>query len=449
MQRIPWPDEYLRAFRPRESLRFSALTWGTRGDVQPFVALGAELTRRGHRVTIAARGPFRSLIESHGLGFFEMEEDGTEELMRLLASSRGGADGAKEFMTWQRRLLRPQFRQFWEATADTDVILSNAAFTTPALHIAERRGIPIIQAFFDPGFVVTRRYGIFDDRVQDRGPFLNILSTRLKNILGGLITLDIVRAWRKQLGLRAPLLGEFYKPALLRRLPVIVAWSTALLERPDDWPEWFVQTGRWHLPVKERVSQPLLDFMAAGPPPVYIGFGSWGTHDKTAVTDTLLAALRETGDRAILHRNTVDGRSIFAPHIFVDDDLPHEWLFPQMKVIVHHGGAGTTGAAAAAGVPSIIIPAFFAQIPWGDIVTRKGVGALLMRDELRADTLAAALAKVSAPEVRERARALGERARAEGGVTLAADEIERRLKEAATRMPEPRQQNGRDHFKRG
>jgi UDP:flavonoid glycosyltransferase YjiC (YdhE family) len=426
----PWPADYLRRFRPGSSLRFAALTWGTRGDVQPFVALGSELVKRGHRVTIAAREPFRSLIEAHGLGFFRMEEDGTEELMRVLAESRGGADGAKHFVTWQRAILRPQFRQLWEATEDADAILSNAAFTVPAIHIAEERGVPIVQAFFDPGFIPTRRYGVFNNRVEDRGALRNLASVRLRNIVGGLVTRDIVRAWRKERGRKTPLLNEFNAPGLLRRLPVIAAWSEALIERPDDWPEWFVQTGRWRLPVKERVSQRLIDFMAAGPPPVYIGFGSWGSADKAAVTDVLLEALRITGDRAVLHQNTVDDRRVFPPHVFVDDDLPHDWLLPRMKVVVHHGGAGTTGAALEAGVPAVIIPAFFAQIPWGEIIAQKGVGALLMRRDLRAEALAGAIEKVGARSVRDRAAKLGARARAEGGVTLAADAIERRLNEA-------------------
>ncbi len=430
LRRLPWPAAYVRRFRPEGALRLVALTWGTRGDVQPFVALGAELVGRGHRVTIAARAPFRSLIESQGLGFFEMEEDGTEELMRVLAESRGGADGAKHFVTWQRSILRPQFSQFWEATEGADAILSNAAFTVPAVHIAEARGVPIVQAFFDPGFIPTRRYGLFDNRVEDRGALLNLASTRLRNIAGGLVTRGIVSAWREERGLRTPLLNEFNDPALLYRLPVIAAWSEALIERPDDWPEWIVQTGRWRLPVKERVSQALIDFMAAGPPPVYIGFGSWGATDKAAVTEVLLEALRITGDRAILHRNTVDERRAYPPHVFVDDDLPHDWLFPRVKVVVHHGGAGTTGAALAAGVPSIIIPAFFAQIPWGEIITQKGVGALLMRRDLRPESLAGAIEKVGAQAVRDRAAKLGARARAEGGVTLAADAIERRLEEA-------------------
>lgn len=429
-QLAPWPEAYLRRFVPKERYRFVALTWGTRGDVQPFVALGAELTRRGHGVTIAARAGFKAFIEQHGLAFHALEEDGTDQLMQELASSSGGMAGVKLFLKWQRRLIGPQFQQFWEASGAADVLISNAAYTLPALHVAERRGLPIVQAFFDPVFLATRSYGLFDEHIQDRGGWINLLSTRLRNMAGAALTADIVGGWRRRQGLSWLRLGELHEPGLVFKMPVLAAWSTALLPRPGDWPERVVQTGRWHWPVEEQVSSPLRQFMEAGPAPVYIGFGSWGTHDKTAVTELILEALERTGDRGILHRNTVDGRSTFPEHVYVDDNLPHEWLFPQVKAVVHHGGAGTTGAVATAGVPSVIIPAFFGQVPWGGLVRQQGVGTMLARGELSASSLAQALREVSQPHVRERARQLGQRAKAEGGVTQAADEIERRLEEA-------------------
>jgi UDP:flavonoid glycosyltransferase YjiC (YdhE family) len=399
--------------------------------VQPFVALGAELARRGHRVTVAARAPFRAFVEQHGLDFHELEEDGTEQLMQELASNAGGSAGVKLFLKWQRQLVRPQFRQFWQATEAAEVIISNAAYTLPALHVAESRGIPIVQAFFDPVFLATRSYGLFNERIQDRGALLNLWSTRLRNLASAALTVDIVGAWRRARGLNWLRLGELHDPALLFRMPVFAAWSTALLPRPRDWPEPVVQTGRWHWPMEEHVGQPLREFMEAGPPPVYIGFGSWGTHDKTAVTELILEALQRTGSRGVLHRNTVDGRSSFPASVYVDDHLPHEWLFPRVKAVVHHGGAGTTGAVAAAGVPSVIVPAFFGQIPWGALVRERGAGTMLARSELSVDSLVAALQEVSQPRVRERAREMGHHTKGEGGVTQAADEIERCLRQAA------------------
>ncbi|WP_437809354.1 glycosyltransferase [Sorangium sp. So ce1078] len=427
----PWPPEYLRSFQRRDSYRFVALTWGTRGDVQPFVTLGAELMRRGHRFTIAARAPFRSFVEERGIGFFEMEDDGTDALMHAMANSGGGARGIKLFFEAQRRLIRPQFRQLWQASEGADVLVSNAAYTVPAPHIAEKRGVPLVQVFLDPVFVPTRAYGFYDDRVKDRGALANLVSTRVRNHLAGLLTLDAVIAWRREHGLGWPRRVELAAPALVFNMPVFAAWSTALLPRPSDWPASIVQTGRWPWSVAERVSPALADFMAKGPAPIYLGFGSWGVHDKVALTQAILEALRVTGNRAVLHRNTVDASVAFPDHVYVDDELPHEWLFPRVKAVVHHGGAGTAGAAAAAGVPSVVIPASFGQVSWGGIVSERGCGTLLMRSELSAATLAAAIQKVDAPDVRERAREIGERARAEGGVTLAAGEIEWQLSRAA------------------
>jgi sterol 3beta-glucosyltransferase len=421
-----WPSAYLRNFRWKPSLRIAALTWGTRGDVQPFVALGAELVRRGHRVVLAARAPFRSFVEEHGLEFHELEEDGSEVLMRVLAGGDGEASVMKYFLGYQRSLVRPQFRQFWEASEGADVILNNGSPATSARHIAERRGIPIFQAFFDPGFLPTRGYCLSNNRIQDRGPLFNLATTRLRNLALGLVTWDLVNGWRRQNGLRTELLLELHRPELISRLPVLAAWSPALVERPADWPEWFVQTGRWRLPRQEPTGA-LADFVAAGPPPVYIGFGSWGVHDRTAMTDILLEALRLTGERAILHRNTVDGRSSFPAQVYVGDELPHDWLFPRMKAVVHHGGAGTTGAVATAGVPSIIIPAFFAQAIWGEVLMEKGIGTLLSRRELRVESLVKALREVTRPEVHERARAIAGHARSEGAERQAADMMERLL----------------------
>ncbi|MCC6557592.1 MAG: glycosyltransferase family 1 protein, partial [Polyangiaceae bacterium] len=408
-----WPRRFRRNFQWKPSLRFAALTWGTRGDVQPFVALGAELVRRGHSMVLAARAPYRSFVEDHGLEFFEMEDDGTEDFMRALASSRSVPSAFVEFTRFMRSLIRPQFRQFEQASRGADVLITNGTFTAPALHIAEHRGIPIFLTFLDPGLVFTRCHCLSGDRIMDHGPLLNTLITRSRSVTLGLTSWDLVNAWRRERGMSLDLSVERLRPSQLFRLPAFAAWSPELVERPHDWPEWMVQTGRWRLPEqRQRISPRLRDFLAAGPPPIYFGFGSWGVHDKAALTDILLESLRITGDRAIFHGNTVDDRR-FPEHVYVDDELPHDWLLPQVKAAVHHGGAGTTGAAVTAGVPAIVIPGFLVQGIWGHILKEKGIGMLLERRGLDAGKLAAALREVTGPEVRERAKALGARARAE------------------------------------
>lgn len=430
-----WPPAFLRCFRFRPRMRMAVLTWGTRGDVQPFVALGAELLRRGHEVVLAARAPFRSLVEAHGIEFFEMEDDGTDQMMVDMANSDGGPGGLKVFAGFLRTLVGPQFRQFSAASVGADVLLTNAAFTAPALHLAEHSGRPIFQAFFDPNFIPTRRYCFSDNRIRDLGPLRNIAVTRGRNLLFGLFIRDLVNKWRRERGMPIDWTGERHRPSQLFRLPVFAAWTDVLVPRPDDWPPWIVQTGHFRLPALGAIDPRLVDFMNAGPPPIYVGFGSWGVHDKTALTELILAAAARTGERLVLHRNTIDARRSFPPHVHVADELPHHWLFPRVKAVIHHGGAGTAGAVATAGVPGLVIPASFFQALWGEVLVRKGAGSLLMRRDLRVDTLVGALRSIDRPEVRAAAAAIGELARAEGGAITAADEIERRLSETGGVVP--------------
>jgi sterol 3beta-glucosyltransferase len=425
----PWPPEHRRGLTRRKSYRFTVLNWGTRGDIQPFVALGVELQSRGHRVVVTARRPYRDLVERHGIECFEMEEDGTEDLMRRLAAVKNLPEMLNTSTSYSRRVSGSQFRGFWEATAGADAVLSKAITTVPALHVAEARGLPAFLTHFDPGFLPTGEYSFWDGRIGDRGAGRNRFLAGFLLLSFGLFLTDKINAWR--LGKRLPLdpLMTRNWSVRLARFPAFAAWSPHFLPRPADWPAGVVQTGWWSLRDDARVDRRLRDFVKSGPPPVYIGFGSWGVHEKTAVTDVLLEALRRTGNRAVLLRNTVDER-LFPPEILVADELPHDWLLPRMKAAVHHGGAGTTGAVIRAGIPSIIVPSFPMQAAWGLLVAEKKIGRTLTKQDLDADRLAAALREVDCEEVRERAAAVGTLARADGGVRQAADEIERLLWEA-------------------
>jgi sterol 3beta-glucosyltransferase len=428
---LPWPSEHLRTLRRKKVFRFAALVWGSRGDVQPFVALGAELVRRGHRVVIAARAPFRALAEAHGIEFFPMAEDGTDQLMRDLAEAKGVPDMVRISSAYSRGLLPAQFRDFWEATREADVVLTKAVSTAPALHIAERRGLPVFFVHVDPGFIPNRRYCLAGDRVRDLGALRNLLLGRMMFLGFGLSVADRINAWRRGQGMPVDWLARRAFPGYFLRFPTIVGWSPRFFARPPEWPEWYVQTG-WLRP-DNRISavSRIREFIAAGPAPLYIGFGSWDVHAKTAVTDAVLGALKATGNRAILLRNTIDARTDLPADVLAVDDLPHEWTFPKLKAAVHHGGAGTVGAAAAAGIPMIIIPAFPAQAPWGHRISEMGVGMMLDHHQITEERLVNLFREIDRPELRERARELGAAVREEGGRGQAADEIERLLWEAA------------------
>lgn len=426
----PWPPAYRRNLRRKKAYSFAALLWGSRGDVQPFIALSAELVRRGHRAVVAAREPYRKLAEEQGVDFFTMPDDGTEAFMQAMARAKGIPDMLPLSASYSRKLLPAQFKFFEKAGRGADVILTKAVSTMPALHIAERRGLPVFQAHIDPGFIPGEDYCMAGDQFKDMGVRLNRFMPRFMQMIFALTVADRINAWRRKHGMPPDRLARRNWAGSLFRFPTFMVWSPHFLPRSADWPDWYVQTGWWRLPRKKAPRRRLGDFVLSGPPPLYIGFGSWDIHDKAPVTDAVLEALRITRNRAVLLSATVDRRPDYPPNVFVADSIPHEWLFPRLKAAVHHGGAGTTGAVSMAGIPSVIVPAFDAQKTWGHLVGQKGIGTMLDRRELNAETLAAAIREVEQEAVREQARRTGVLLRDERGVEQAADEVERHLWEA-------------------
>jgi sterol 3beta-glucosyltransferase len=426
-----WPPEYRRNLARRKAYRFAALLWGSRGDVQPFIALGGELVRRGHSVIVAARERFRRLAEEQGVELYSMPEDGTEEFMKAMARARGVPDMLPLSASYSRGILQTQFLAFEEASRGADVILTKAISTMPALHLAEWMGVPVFLVHIDPGFIPSDNYCMAGDRFADKGGLVNRLMSHVMLMMFSLTVADRINAWRLRRRMAPDPFARRNHAARLFRLPAFAVWSPRFLPRPSNWPDWYMQTGWWKLPRKQSPDPRLRDFVLAKPAPLYIGFGSWDVHDKHWATDVVLEALASTGDRAVLLRGTVDADRTYPPNVLVADNLPHEWLFPRVKAAVYHGGAGTTGAVSMAGTPSILIPAFAAQTPWGHLVMERGIGTMLDRHGLTGEQLAEAIRRVGAPEVAECARRFADSMRVEGGVEQAADEIERRLQEAA------------------
>lgn len=232
-------------------------------------------------------------------------------------------------------------------------------------------------------------------------------------------------ARRKVLGL---LPAPFFGPKLNDQLPTIYGFSPAVIAKPRDWRNteltgyWFLESaGTWTPP------ESLMRFLDAGEPPIYIGFGSMGSRDPEATARLVQEAIAQTGQRAILLAGWGGLQAgDVTEDVYLIDSAPHDWLFPRMAAVVHHGGAGTTAAALRAGVPSIIIPFFGDQGFWGQRVADLGVGPLpISRRQLTVDKLAGAIARtVNDQEMRDRARMLGEIIRAEDGVAQAVAMVE-------------------------
>lgn len=404
------------------------LAAGTRGDVQPFVALGAALRRAGASVRIATFAAFRSLVEDAGIEHFALDGDvvgiaGSDALRHAIEAD----NPLKVLLSFNklRDLAVGLNAGFLEACSDATAIVYHPGAAIGRF-IAAERGIPAILA---TPFPLTRTAAypsiIFYDGPR-LGRFYNSLTHRAFAQIMWTAAGGTLRAfWQRRYG-RAPLdFGNPFERAPTSTTPVLVGCSQHVFARPDDWPAHVHQTGYWF--TDEPGWKPptaLTAFLEAGPPPIYIGFGSIGSASQAeATTHLILAALGRTGQRAVLAAGWNGlSRSVTLPsEILRIESAPHAWLFPRMAGVVHHGGAGTTAAGLRAGVPSLVIPHGNDQFAWGRRVFELGVGPRpIPRKRLTADTLAAGLAALDAPGLRRSAAALGVQIRAEDGATTAA-----------------------------
>ena len=210
------------------------------------------------------------------------------------------------------------------------------------------------------------------------------------------------------------------------------AYSQHVLPRPGDWPSHAHVTGYWFLdrPDGWEPPQALVDFLDARPPPVYVGLGSMAGRNPGRLTELFLAALRQSGQRAVLLSGWAGlGSADLGDDVFVVDDVPHDWLFPRVSAVVHHGGAGTTAAGLHAGKPTVILPFFADQPFWGRIVHQRGIGPRpIPQQRLSVENLADAIRRAATdPLMAELARKLGANIRAEDGVARAVTLLDQRL----------------------
>ncbi len=205
-----------------------------------------------------------------------------------------------------------------------------------------------------------------------------------------------------------------------------VSRSPALIPKPKDWGPHISISGFYFLSLANNFTpEPdLAAFLEAGPPPVYIGFGSIVVDDPSAMTKLIFEAIRKTGQRALVSKGWggFGTDSLGVPEgVFMLGNVPHDWLFKHVSCVVHHGGAGTTAAGIALGRPTVVVPFFGDQPFWGAMVAKAGAGPLPVHSKhLTADNLAAAILEALKPTTLERAQELGDKIKTEQGTQVGA-----------------------------
>lgn len=414
-------------------------TLGSRGDVQPYVALGKGLQTAGHTVTVCTSVRFERFITDHGLAYAYLSDDFIELLDT--AEGRGALEDMGSFLSGVKtavKLLRKTgpiqraiIQDGWSAARKVapDLILYNSKMGG-APHYADKLGIPAAMAVLFPQFVPTAAFPTIVLPRWKLGGWYNKLTYRVVLTIAGFIGSKYVKEWRAAHGLPSQKRGT----DLLHRsdgalVPVLHGLSSHVVPEPADWPDSAVTTGYWFLnhSVDWEPSPALERFLSAGDPPVYVGFGSMAGRDPERVTRIVIDALQRAGLRGVLATGWGGLASAELPDfIFSLDQAPHDWLFPRVAAVVHHGGAGTTAAGLRAGRPTIICPFFGDQPFWGRRLHELVAGSEpIPQKKLTAEKLADALRIVTAdPAIQKRAKDLGEKIRSEDGVANALAFIE-------------------------
>lgn len=411
-------------FTPTESLNITCLTIGSRGDVQPYIALCKGLLAEGHKPRIATHVEFEPWVRKHGIDFRPVDGD-PAELMRICVENGMFTysflrEASLKFRSWIDELLSSA----WKACQGSDILIESPS-AMAGIHIAEALRIPYFRAFTMP-WTRTRAYPhAFAVPEHKIGGAYNYFSyVMFDNVFWKAIAGQVNRWRKKELGLRSTNMDKMQP----NKVPFLYNFSPHVVVPPLDYSDWVRVTGYWFLDEASDWTPPkeLVEFInrarADGKKLVYIGFGSIVVSDPAALTKTVVDSVLKADVRCILSKGWSDRLGDPAAvktevplpsEILQIKSAPHDWLFAQIDAAAHHGGAGTTGASLRAGVPTIIKPFFGDQFFFGSRVEDLGVGICLKK--LNVSVFSRALWEaVHSQRMIIKARVLGEQIRMVG-----------------------------------
>jgi sterol 3beta-glucosyltransferase len=377
-------------FTPKKSLNITCLTIGSRGDVQPYIALCKGLLAEGHKPRIATHAEFEPWVRKHGIDFKPVDGD-PAELMRICVENGMFTysflrEASLKFRSWIDELLSSA----WQACQDADILIESPS-AMAGIHIAEALRIPYFRAFTMP-WTRTRAYPhAFAVPEHKIGGAYNYFSyVMFDNVFWKAIAGQVNRWRKKELGLRGTNMDKMQP----NKVPFLYNFSPHVVVPPLDYSDWVRVTGYWFLDEASGWTPPaeLMEFISKarsdGKKLVYIGFGSIVVSDPAALTKTVVDSVLKADVRCILSKGwsdrlgdpaAVKTEVLLPVELYQIKSAPHDWLFTQIDAAVHHGGAGTTGASLRAGVPTIIKPFFGDQFFFGSRVEDLGVGICLKK----------------------------------------------------------------------
>ncbi|XP_057963419.1 sterol 3-beta-glucosyltransferase UGT80A2-like [Malania oleifera] len=408
-------------------LQIVMLIVGTRGDVQPFVAIGKRLQECGHRVRLATHSNFEEFVLTAGLEFFPLGGD-PRVLAGYMVKNKGFLPSVPSEIPTQRNQIREIIYSLLPACKDPDPV-SRVPFKADAIianppayghtHVAKALNVPL-HIFFTMPWTPTSEFPHPLSRVKQHVAYR--LSYQIVDALIWLGIRDMINDFRKKRLKLRPVTYLSGSGSSSPDVPYGYIWSPHLVPKPKDWGPKIDVVGFCFLDLASNYEPPnsLVKWLESGAKPIYVGFGSLPLQDPGKMTNIVVQALEITGQRGIINRGWGGLGNLAEPKDFVYslDNCPHDWLFLRCFAVVHHGGAGTTAAGLKAACPTTIVPFFGDQPFWGGRVHARGVGpAPIPIDEFSLEKLVAAIRFMLDPKVKERAVQLAKAMENEDGVT--------------------------------
>lgn len=410
---------------------------GSRGDVQPFIALGRGLQKHGHRVRLATHNVFEEFVRDSGLEFYPIGGD-PKELISYMVKNPGLIPSmhsmAQGDIQQKRAMIAEILAGCWKSCIEPDTktqepFVADAIIANPPsfanVHCAQALGVPLHMVFTMP-WTPTRNFpqplaNINDRDFKDPG-LINYASYGIVDFLTWSGLGDVINDFRKSLDLEpvSPTVGPMLLTTL--KVPFTYCWSPALVAKPRDWP-CYVDVCGFFFRQQPDYTPPaeIAQFLRDGPPPIHVGFGSIVIDDPGKLTSIILEAVKQLGLRAIISKGWSnlggDGGHPENKDVLFIGDCPFDWLFQHVAAVVHHGGSGTTAVGLQKARPTAIIPFFGDQPFWGAAVAATGAGPQpIPYKRLTTKKLVDAITYCLTPKAKECAQSISDRMSNEDGV---------------------------------
>lgn len=410
-------------------------TYGTRGDVQPYIALALGLKGKGHKVILAAPENFKDFVEGFGLAFHPLYGNAEEGMNSVEGQRVLKTENTIKLMKYFFGVLHtvrvPLRKSYMEGISKVDVIIANAATVPIVSAIAEKQNKKIAFTYFMPPVVQTGEFPLADFDFLNF-PWYNRMTYKLAHSFFWKFVKDEINEFRQELGL--PVLNENILHYIDRQKPLdLYCISPTLIPQPKDWDEHHKITGFLTVPKQEReghfLDEPSIElnnWLEQGNKPIYMGFGSNGIGNTQKIISVISDVLTSTHERILF----CTGWSAFEnlpkhPNLFVAKYVNHEVIFPKCKLGIFHGGAGTLAAMLRNHLPVIIVSLYTDQPTWGKIVERMKLGIHIPFKKLTTQKLLAAIDKVQESSVRKNVAEAGDKINKEDGLGTAIDTIEK------------------------